>query len=400
MTKLFTCLLAAFCVHAVHAQSGSETFTSSGSFTVPEGVTTIKIEVVGAGGSGNGNGTGGGGGGGYASGNYTVTPFDVLSVTVGTPGSGAVAGTTSVGDLLYATGGENGISVPNPEIGGGGTGGMGSGGNIDNFSGGNGGGGYYTYFGGGGGGAAGIDGNGTDGGNTIAWTGICLTPGGDGGLSGGVPGGDGGKGAGFTDVSCIETDPAGDGLTYGGGGGGGNGNGGGPGDGAGGYCVISWLHCEIDISTTVTGDSTITATEADLDYQWVDCNNGYSYVIGGVFQSFTPEETGDYAVILREGECVDTSACVHIEVEIDTVPNGISLNENFAVNVFPNPFTDLLHFEPALQNATVQLINTTGQVIWEGTDPEQKDFSALMPGLYIMKIEYADQRFYRTLMKE
>jgi hypothetical protein len=223
------------------AQSGTQTFTSSGLFFVPPGVTTVTVELVGAGGDGGGNGGGGGGGGGYASGTYSVTPGDSMLVNVGIGGGGPNVGSTGIAALsIFAFGGDNGTSVSNPNLGGGGVGGNASGGNIANNSGGTGGGGYWTYFGGGGGGAAGSMGNGQNGGNTIVWSGMCVTPGGAYGASGGAPGGDGGKGAGFTDVNCNNTDPAGNGLSYGGGGGGGNGNGGVEGNGSGGYCVIAW----------------------------------------------------------------------------------------------------------------------------------------------------------------
>jgi hypothetical protein len=199
MKKVYLIFLL-FYTTLIYGQSGTSEFTSTGTFTVPDGVTTILVEMIGAGGHGGYNGTGGGGGGGYTSSNLSVTPGATIDIQIGIPGSGAVLGTTKIDNTFYATGGENGVSVPNPEIGGGGAGGVGFGGNVANFAGGNGGGGYYTYFGGGGGGAAGADANGGVGGNTIAWVGICLTPGGDGGLSGGSPGGNGGKGAGFTDT--------------------------------------------------------------------------------------------------------------------------------------------------------------------------------------------------------
>lgn len=226
------------------SQVSSQTFTTSGTFIVPAGVTSITIEVVGAGGDGGINGTGGGGGGGYAMGTYTVTPLSTFSVTIGINGGGA-SGTTVGGFFIQASGGENGVSVANPGVGGGGSGGVGIAGAV-NFTGGTGGGGYYTYFGGGGAGAAGALGNGSNGGNTIAWSGICMTPGGAAGISGGTPGGDGGKGAGFTDAACNVTDPSAPGVNYGGGGGGGNGNGGGPGMGADGYCKITWTTTGID----------------------------------------------------------------------------------------------------------------------------------------------------------
>jgi hypothetical protein len=252
MKKLYSLSFFAITTISLSAQSGTQSFTTSGVFTVPPNVTMITVEVVGAGGDGGGNGGGGGGGGGYASGQYTVTPMTSMSISVGIGGNGPSAGTTSIGMLgISASGGDNGTSVANPNLGGGGAGGIGSGGNISNDTGGTGGGGYWTYFGGGGGGAAGPLGNGTAGGNTIVWSGICQTPGGAYGASGGAPGGDGGKGAGFTDANCNVTDPAGNGLNYGGGGGGGNGNGGQPGNGAGGYCIITWGPS----STTTFGSS-------------------------------------------------------------------------------------------------------------------------------------------------
>jgi hypothetical protein len=235
MKKIITLAVSALLGNAAFSQVGSQTFTSSGTFTVPPGVISIAIEVVGGGGDGGGNGGGGGGGGGYSNGLFSVTPSSMLVVTIG--GSGG--GNTSVGALISATGGGNGVSVSNPNIGGGGAGGVGSGGSV-NYTGGTGGGGYWTYFGGGGAGAAGAAGNGSNGGNTIIWTGQCQTPGGASGASGGTPGGAGGKGAGFTDVNCNVSDPAGAAGSYGGGGGGGNGNGGNPTTGSPGVCIITW----------------------------------------------------------------------------------------------------------------------------------------------------------------
>jgi Secretion system C-terminal sorting domain len=243
-------LVAAF--SSLAAQSQSQTFTSSGIFVVPAGVTQITVEMVGAGGDGGFNGGGGGGGGGYAKGSYSVTPGNSISIDVGIGGGGPNAGSTNIAVLsITAFGGDNGTSVGNPNIGGGGVGGGATGGTMANFSGATGGGGYYTYFGGGGGGAAGPSGFGNNGGNTIVWSGQCITPGGALGTSGGAPGGDGGKGAGFTDMNCNVSDPAGNGLTYGGGGGGGNGNGGNPGTGAGGICIITWLSTGIDNASPV-----------------------------------------------------------------------------------------------------------------------------------------------------
>lgn len=90
------------------------TYTDPGSYTwtVPAGITRIRVRVVG-GGSGGRYDTHGGCAGGYAHGTFDVTPGDTYAVTVG-KGSAASSnpstpandgGTSSFGALISATGG-------------------------------------------------------------------------------------------------------------------------------------------------------------------------------------------------------------------------------------------------------------------------------------------------------
>jgi hypothetical protein len=136
------------------AQGGrGELFTSSGTFTVPAGVTAVKVTVIGGGG-GSGATTrvspsfgargGGAGGGGMAIEWITgLTPADTVTVTVGAGGaggvtgtdSGATGGTSSFGAYCSATGGAGTIGLSNALATTGGAGGTGSGGTI-NISGG------------------------------------------------------------------------------------------------------------------------------------------------------------------------------------------------------------------------------------------------------------------------
>lgn len=116
------------------------TFAANTSFTVPLGVTSMRVTVLGGGGGGGGsNGSyagAGGGAGGFASGTLSVTPGNSLAITVGAGGVGGAAGVSagsgggsSFGTLLSATGGQGGqfqtaTSTP------GGAGGTGSGGEL------------------------------------------------------------------------------------------------------------------------------------------------------------------------------------------------------------------------------------------------------------------------------
>ena len=79
--------------------SGNKTFTGSGTFTVPDGVTKIKVFIVGGGGGGQcgtgradrfdeGGTGGGGGGGGYTNtAEYTVSSGQKCTVTIGAGGA-------------------------------------------------------------------------------------------------------------------------------------------------------------------------------------------------------------------------------------------------------------------------------------------------------------------------
>jgi hypothetical protein len=102
--------------------SGTQSFTSSGSFTVPAGVTQVEIEMWGGGsgsfasvtGSPTGIASGGGSGGGYARKRIAgLTPGQSISVVVGGGGAAGIVagsapscgGTSSFGAFVSATGG-------------------------------------------------------------------------------------------------------------------------------------------------------------------------------------------------------------------------------------------------------------------------------------------------------
>jgi hypothetical protein len=120
-----------------------QVFTSSGAFVVPNGVSTVRVTVIGGGGSGGYHSTmpsGGGGAGGQASGVVTgLTPGQSIAVTVGAggaippaPANGTNGGTSSFGTYMSATGGNGGSGGTLTEFAmAGGAGGAGVGGQIN-----------------------------------------------------------------------------------------------------------------------------------------------------------------------------------------------------------------------------------------------------------------------------
>lgn len=418
MKKILSFATIVLLANFISAQSGSQSFLTSGDFTVPAGVTSITVEVIGGGGGGGINGTGGGGGGGYSMGTYSVVPLATIPVTIGVGGgTGTAGGTTIVGTLNQATGGEPGIWVPNPDVGGGGAGGIGSGGTI-NYNGGTGGGGYYTYFGGGGGGAAGSLGNGSNGGDTIPWTGVCQTPGGSGGAGGGIHGGSGGKGAGFTDANCNITDPAANGMSYGGGGGGGNGNGGGPGMGYSGYALISWGSDPCSTPDSLTAYD-IQTTSAMLD--WTENGIATAWHIEWGLTNFTLG-TGNPQLVLSkpyllEGLMPNTSYDYYVQAEcggtgtstwsgpftFNTAVLGTADNEIEGFTFNSNPMSEVLHLRATNTIERVLIYNILGQKVIDqiiGTTSAQLNVSNLSTGDYLMKVVSEGKTgMYRLLKK-
>jgi hypothetical protein len=190
---------------SVNGSTVNQTFTASGSFTVPAGVTSITAYAWGGGGGGGGAwsnslsyGSGGGGGGGsMKSGTLTVAPAQVYTVTIGaggtagssSGGNGGTGGTTTfsgTGGTITTLGGSGGTgcTTSGGKAGGaGGTGGTFNGGaGASGNSGSN-----YEQGGGGGAGA----GSGAVGGNAPAASDASGGPGGTGG-GGTYTGGNGG----------------------------------------------------------------------------------------------------------------------------------------------------------------------------------------------------------------
>ena len=160
----------------------SQSFTSSGTFSVPSGVANVDVLVVagGAGGGNDGSSGGGGAGGLIFMPNSPVTPGGTVSVTVGSGGGAQTNGQDSAFGTLTAKGGGTGGRQPQ--------------GQSTGQPGGNGGGAGRGDYGGSGGpgtqptqpGNSGAYGFGNNGGNSIGQAGV-------GGAGGGGAGGTGGQ---------------------------------------------------------------------------------------------------------------------------------------------------------------------------------------------------------------
>lgn len=112
----------------------------------------------------------------------------------------------------------------------------------------------------------------------------------------------------------------------------------------------------IDISVTLSTTMIANHSGTSASYQWVDCNSGN--IAGETSQSFSPPPTlmGDYAVIITEYGCQDTSICNHWMSVDNLEPNS---NWSF----YPNPTTGkiTLDFNAMVISPSVEIFNSLGQ---------------------------------------
>ena len=104
----------------------------------------------------------------------------------------------------------------------------------------------------------------------------------------------------------------------------------------------SMVFLTISLSTIDTAISVsnnlLSATNTASSYQWVRCDNNYATIPGAVQESFNATASGEYAVIITDGNCKDTSRCITINVD------GIfENNSREKIVLWPNPASDAIN---------------------------------------------------------
>jgi hypothetical protein len=56
------------------------------------------------------------------------------------------------------------------------------------------------------------------------------------------------------------------------------------------------------------------------------------------------------------------------------------------IKVYPNPFTGKIQIEYNMNDAYYELLNSAGEIIWNGKEISEKDFTSLTDGLYFLRI--------------
>lgn len=159
--------------------------------------------------------------------------------------------------------------------------------------------------------------------------------------------------------------------------------------------------CYINRGISLSG-TTLYAAAANVGYSWIDCSTG-AVVPGASASSFTPLQTGNYAVVLSNGSsCKDTSDCILVEIA-DTGTNITELDVPASVALYPNPNGGSFTLElPDRYNAQALWINDALGRLYHHQDLHEQHsihFSGNLPdGIYFIDLKLKNGSMVRKKM--
>jgi hypothetical protein len=160
-----------------------------------------------------------------------------------------------------------------------------------------------------------------------------------------------------------------------------------------------YLNNTLDLTITQV-DNLLNANNngAGITYQWTDCADG-SEIAGSTAQTFSATANGNYAVIINDNGCIDTSACFSI-TSLGIIENGFGKD----LLLYPNPTSGKLTIDLGgiLENININITDLSGRLIQTKTYYHRQLINLILDGsagVYILSIESTDKKGSFILMK-
>lgn len=139
------------------------------------------------------------------------------------------------------------------------------------------------------------------------------------------------------------------------------------------------------------------ANAGGSDYQWLNCSTG-NLIAGETSPQYQYQQNGEYAVIVTENSCTDTSSCIYV--------NDVGLNDFFMANVeiSPNPTTGVVqvNWNRLFEHVTVNVYDALGQKIESEKLINQISHSIELrgdPGVYFIELLVDGYSVRRPIIK-
>lgn len=152
-------------------------------------------------------------------------------------------------------------------------------------------------------------------------------------------------------------------------------------------------------SAVTQTDTMLSANEAGVSYQWIDCA-GTSPIIGETNQFYVPSANGDYAVIVTNNGCTDTSSCYTV-----TTVGLIETSFDNKLMVYPNPTEGNLSidFGARFETIDLKLTDITGKLLTSKKYQQSQVINLRIEeptGVYLLIIESGEKKALLRLIKK
>jgi hypothetical protein len=133
-------------------------------------------------------------------------------------------------------------------------------------------------------------------------------------------------------------------------------------------------------------NGSLVASTSNDTYQWLNCNANSTAIVNATAQTFSPTQTGNYAVKVSSKGCEATSACVTFEAQT----TGLADKNQLTFSIYPNPSQGVFNIA-GLPTGTYKILNLMGAEVFqfnvESTDAQLLNLSHLAKGLYQISTE-------------
>jgi D-alanyl-D-alanine carboxypeptidase len=149
----------------------------------------------------------------------------------------------------------------------------------------------------------------------------------------------------------------------------------------------------VDVGVTQAGNS-LMVDSLSTSYQWADCNNAFQIVPGATTQIFISPVEGDFAAIITQGGCIDTSGCFQIDF------SGVGSYDNGNIHIYPNPSNGMLKVDVGNINATAIMIHhLLGElVLTMSFNQGNVDLTSLPSGTYVITVISDEKEFRKKII--
>lgn len=147
---------------------------------------------------------------------------------------------------------------------------------------------------------------------------------------------------------------------------------------------------------SVNGGTGAKAEAQGATFQWIDCLSGQA-IFGATDSLFYPSYNGNFAVVVNNGTCVDTSDCLLLAT------NDLAQFTNQAIAIYPNPSQQEINIELAQRQDdwSISIHDSRGaKLIYRKVkgDSKLKLKHQLPAGVYQLQIELGTQIISRSLL--